>query len=105
MRTQELDAAAFQEMKKQPFAVIDCYGDACFACKLLEPIFDEVASKLPEIAFGRINLTRCGSAAEGLDIMAFPTLLFFRQGELVHRKTGSLEAAALMKEIGVMLYE
>lgn len=87
------------------YAVIDCYGDFCAACVMLEPVFEGVASDMAEIRFGRINATQCGDVAEKYGINALPTILFFRDGVEVHRAIGSLDREMFNEQLSVMLYQ
>lgn len=105
MGTIELHESQWKEFSWADYAVIDCYGDGCFACVLLAPIYDAVADEMPEVAFGRINVSQYPEIAEAYHIDALPTLLFFRKGEKVHEITGSMEREDLLQQIAAMLYQ
>ncbi len=104
MGTVELNDEQWEEFSKADFAVIDCYGDNCVACVMLAPYYDAVANEMHGISFGRINITYNPEIAEKFNIMAIPTLLFFRKGEKVHEITGSMEREDLLKQIATLLY-
>lgn len=87
------------------YAVIDCYGDFCAACVMLEPVFEGAVADMAEIKFGRINLTQSMDVAQKFGIDAMPTILFFRNGEEVHRAIGSLDREMLNAQFSVMLYQ
>lgn len=94
-----------EEYVKDGYAVIDCYGDFCAACVMLEPVFEAAAGDMQGIKFGRINLTQCFDVAEKFGIDAMPTILFFRNNEEVHRAIGSLDRDMLNAQFSVMLYQ
>lgn len=104
MGTVELNANEWEEFSKADFAIIDCYGDNCVACVMLAPYYEAVADEMPGIAFGRINITHNPEIGEKFNIMAIPTLLFFRKGEKVHEIVGSLDREGLLEEIAKLLY-
>ena len=87
------------------YSIIDCYGDNCTACVILEPIYDALADEMAEIAFGRINITHYPDIAETYRIDSMPTLLYFRNGQLVNKSIGSMEKEALLANIAKMLYQ
>ncbi len=101
----ELKNTEWKSFSKAEYAVIDCYGENCFACVLLEPVFDAAADELTGISFGRVNITFEPDIADTFGIDSMPTLLFFRKGELVNRVIGSMESEDLISEISKLLYE
>lgn len=101
----ELNTNSFKEMvASADYAVIDCYGDFCFACELLAPVFDKLASKMPGVEFCRINLTQNFDLAEEMQIFSFPTTLFYKKGELVTSVIGSVEEEELIEAVSQILY-
>lgn len=105
MATVELENSQWKEFSQNDYAVIDCYGEHCSACVMLEPVFDAVADELSSVSFGRINISFHPEIAETYGIDAMPTLLFFRKGELVNKVTGSMEREELLSFISQLLYE
>lgn len=101
----ELKDNRWKEFSKAEYAVIDCCGKNCFACVQLAPIFDAAADELSGVSFGRINISLYPEIADTYGIDAMPTLLFFRNGELVNRVTGSMESEDLFGELSRLLYE
>ncbi len=105
MATVELKEQEWQAFSGAEYAVIDCYGDNCVACVMLEPVYDGAADELNAVAFGRINITQYPGIAEKFGIDAMPTLLFFRRGELVDQAVGSMEREQLFACLAALLYQ
>ena len=101
----EATAATFDELINTEYAVVDCYGDFCGACVILEPIYHEMASDLSGIRFMQINITQEQEIATKYGVNAMPTLLYFRNGKEVARSLGSMEREELHKYIATMLYK
>lgn len=97
--------AELEAFVDEDYAVVDCYGDFCAACEMLEPVFEAAASCMPGIRFGRINVCDHMELTEKFGISAFPTLLFFRGGREVHRALGSMDREALDAQLAIMLYQ
>jgi len=95
----------FDRLIDAPYAVVDCYGDFCAACVMLEPVYTAAANDMGFIRFIRVNITQYGEVAERFGINSMPTLLYFRNGELVNQSIGSIDRDTLNKYLAEMLYE
>ncbi len=95
----------FDSLIDAPYAVVDCYGDFCAACVMLEPVYTAAASDMAFIRFSRVNITQYGEVAERFGINAMPTLLYFRSGELVTQSVGSIDRDELNRYLAEMLYQ
>lgn len=106
MATVELkDNESWKEFVKTDYSVIDCYGENCVACVMLQPIYDAVADEMSGIAFGRVNISYYGDIADKYGVNAMPTLLYFRNGEKVFETVGSIDREELLANISKLLYE
>lgn len=105
MATVELTNETWKNFSKSEYALIDCYGDGCTACVILEPVFDGVADELFEISFGRINISKYPEIAYEYGIDAMPTVLYFRNGELIQKTVGSIDREELLYNISALLYQ
>ena len=99
------DNDGWKDFIQSEYSIIDCYGDNCVACVVLEPIYDALADEMGEIAFGRINITHYPEIANTYGVNAMPTLLYFRNGQLVNQSIGSMEKEELLTYIAGMLYQ
>ncbi len=105
MAITEANNETFDSLIDAPYAVVDCYGDFCAACVMLEPVYTAAANDMSFIRFSRINISRYGEVAERFGLMAMPTLLFFRNGELVFQEEGSMERDELNRQLAKLLYQ
>lgn len=95
----------FDGLIDAPYAVVDCYGDFCAACVMLEPVYTAAANDMGFIRFVRVNISQYGEVAERFGINAMPTLLYFRDGELVAQSVGSMDRDELNKHLAELLYQ
>lgn len=106
MATVELKSNdGWKDFIQTEYSIIDCYGDNCVACVVLEPIYDAIADEMAEIAFGRVNITHYPEIADTYGIDSMPTLLYLRNGQLVHKSIGSMEKEEVLANIAKMLYQ
>ena len=101
----ELTSATFDDaIKENEYVIIDCYGDFCFACELLEPVYDSLAGKMPGISFCRINLTQNFDIAEKMQLFDMPTVLYYHNGELKVKSIGSIDEDTFKNFIDELIY-
>jgi thioredoxin 1 len=94
----EFTAANFDAMTKKGNVVVDFWASWCGPCKIVSPILEQVAAVLHDkVAFGKVNVDNEYELAERFEIMAVPSLLFFKDGELIDRITGALSKDELVK--------
>lgn len=67
--------------------IVDFYADWCGPCKMMSPIVDSIAED-ENIKVGKINVDDNQELAIKYDIMSIPTILVFKNGELVNRFIG-----------------
>ncbi|RZN61468.1 thioredoxin [Methanonatronarchaeum sp. AMET6-2] len=80
--------------------VVDAWADWCNPCKRLEPIIEELAEEYEEeVVFGKLNVDENGGIARKYGIMSIPTLLYFKDGELVNRTVGALPKQQLKSAV------
>lgn len=75
--------------------VIDFYATWCGPCKMLAPVFEEVAAKYPDATFVKVNVDEEEELARKFRISLIPTLVFVKNGEAVKTTTGYMDADAL----------
>lgn len=69
--------------------VVDCWAPWCGPCKMMHPVIDELAADYEGKAIiGKLNVDENPEVCETFGIMNIPTILFFKNGELVNRSVG-----------------
>lgn len=88
----ELNGKNFDEFISKGNAVVDFWAEWCGPCKMLAPIFDEVAKEMKGKAkFGKVNIESGQEIADNLGVMSIPTVIFFKDGEMVERFSGFVD--------------
>ncbi len=68
--------------------LVDFWAAWCMPCKMLSPILDEVATERPDIKIGKINVDDEGELSIRHGVMSIPTLIVFKNGEIVNKSIG-----------------
>lgn len=88
-------------LKRKKLLVLDCYAPWCKFCKMLEPILKQASEDLNSnnINFYKLNTDENLDFAKDYDIMSLPTILIFKEGKVINRKSGFVNAQDLKKLI------
>ena len=94
------DADINQIIKKYGTIVIDCWAAWCGPCRMVEPVIADLAKELQgKIVFGKLNVDENPKTSMKHKIMSIPTLLVFKNGNLVDRLIGALPKEELKKRL------
>src|SRR4026208_2532964 len=80
-----------QEVVKssQP-ALVDFWAEWCGPCKMIAPMLDELAAEYDgKVKIGKVNIDDHQSLASQYRINSIPTLLFFKNGQVVDQVVGA----------------
>ena len=84
--------------------LVDFWAEWCGPCRMIAPTLEELDRELPGLTVCKVNVDTEPALADRFQIEAIPTLLFFRDGKLLKKKTGLYPKDALLlilKELGV----
>nr|AEC03321.1 thioredoxin H-type 6 [Hevea brasiliensis] len=83
--TDQLDKG--QESKK--LIVVDFTASWCGPCRLINPILAELAKKMPNVIFLKVDVDELKSVAEDWAVEAMPTFMFLKEGTIVDKVVGA----------------
>jgi len=94
------DADFDDSVKKYKIIVIDCWAPWCGPCRMVSPIIDELAKEMQgKIVFGKLNVDENPKISMEHQIMSIPTLLVFKNGNLIDRIVGAYPKQELKKKL------
>jgi thioredoxin len=73
-----------------PIVIIDFWAEWCQPCKIFAPVFRAMAELHPDLFFGSVNTEVAKDLAEAFQIRSIPTLMAFKNGDLVFEQPGIL---------------
>ena len=90
------DATFDQFVSKNQLTLIDCWAPWCGPCRIVGPIVDALAKEYKDkVAFGKLNTDENFATATRFNIMAIPTMLILKKGQLVDQIVGALPKAKI----------
>ncbi len=80
--------------------MVDFWAEWCGPCRMVGPIVEEVANEYADKAtVGKLNVDLNPGVAQKFGIRSIPTILFFKNGEVVDRQVGAVPKAVLVKKL------
>lgn len=68
--------------------IIDFSATWCMPCRMLAPILEQVADKMPEVNFYNLDIDDNEDIAKRYRIFSVPTLMAFKQGKVIDTLVG-----------------
>ena len=101
----EITDSNFQEILAEGKPVVmDFWAPWCGPCKMVGPIIDELATEYEgKVIMGKCDVDENGDVAAEYGIRNIPTVLFFKNGELVDKQVGSAPKSAYVAKIEAIL--
>jgi thioredoxin 1 len=94
------DANFAEILNTDKLVVVDFWATWCGPCKMIAPIVDELAQEYEGKAdICKCNVNECDDVPMTYNIRSIPTLLFFKNGEVVDRHVGAASKADLAAKI------
>ena len=80
--------------------LVDFWAEWCGPCKMIAPTLAEIASEQRgKLTIGKLNVDDNPDTARRFDVMSIPTLLVFKDGQLVKRLVGAKGKGQLLQDL------
>ncbi|MCB9893391.1 MAG: thioredoxin [Planctomycetes bacterium] len=97
--TKEVTGANLDDFK-QGVSMVDFTATWCGPCQVLGPIVDKLATEFAgKVSIGKCDIDKNPDVAGAFGIMGVPTLVFFKNGEMVDQHVGLLQENALRDKL------
>src|SRR6201982_2557198 len=98
----KLDESSFDRELKQDDkpVLVDFWAEWCGPCKMIAPLLDEIArEKAGAVKVVKVNVEHNQSLSARYNVLAIPTLLFFKGGEVRDQITGMASKKDLLNRL------
>ncbi len=91
-------------LQDSKLVIVDFWATWCGPCRMISPILDEVEEEMPDkITVVKVNVDDADEIAGRFRIMSIPTLLYFKDGQMVDKTVGAMPKHALIEKINANL--
>lgn len=102
---QQITDANFDELVNagKPM-VLDFWAEWCGPCRMVGPIIDELATEYEgRVTIGKMDVDNNNDVVAQFGIRNIPTVLFFKDGQVVDKQVGAAPKAAFVEKINKLL--
>ena len=87
----ELNEENYNSFTKTGLVLVDIKAEWCSPCKVIEPIIGEISTDyFGKLSVGKLDADGAKDLVRELGIRNIPTLLLYKNGEIVERNTGDV---------------
>ena len=80
--------------------VVDFWAEWCGPCRMITPIIEDLAAEYgDQVQIGKLNVDENAEVSQRYAIRSIPTILIFKDGEVVDRHVGTTTKVALKAKI------
>ena len=102
----ELTDSNFEEtvVKSDKPVIVDFWAEWCGPCRMIAPFVKEISEEFEGKAIvGKVDVDNNNSVAVKYSIRNIPTVLFFKNGEVVDKQVGAAPKKALVEKLQKLL--
>jgi len=102
----EITDANYEELVLQADkpVLVDFWAEWCGPCRMIAPIVQEISEEYAgKLVVGKVDVDSNPGIATKFGIRNIPTILFFKNGEVVDKHVGAAPKTALLSKIDSIL--
>ncbi|KAE8654023.1 Thioredoxin H-type 2 [Hibiscus syriacus] len=73
----------------QKLVVVDFTASWCGPCRFIAPVLTDLAKKLPQVLFLKVDVDELKSVAQDWAIECMPTFIFLKEGRIIDKVVGA----------------
>lgn len=93
----EGNSSNFDELINNDLVLVDFFAPWCGPCRMQGPILDEIAEDRNQFSIVKVNVDENNELARKYNVMSIPTLIVFKNGEVVESRTGFMPKELLIE--------
>ncbi|MGL4914423.1 MAG: thioredoxin [Romboutsia sp.] len=83
--------------------IVDFFANWCGPCKMLTPILEELSNSMENVDFAKVDIDQSLDIAREYNISSVPTMMIFKNGEVVDTIVGFVPKASIESKLRAQL--
>ena len=94
------DAAFEQEIRGETPVLVDFWAEWCGPCRMVAPVLEQIAAEQSgKLKIVKLNVDENSETPMKFNVTGIPTMILFKDGQMVERIVGFMPKPALMKKL------
>jgi thioredoxin 1 len=100
----ELTSSNFNEIVKEGVTLVDFWAPWCGPCRMIAPVIEELAEEYEgKATIAKVNTDEEQDLAVKFGIRSIPSILFFKDGQVVDQMVGAASKQAFAEKLDALL--
>lgn len=95
----QITSTNYKDVIDNNLTVLKLGAEWCGPCKMIDPIFKEYEQKDLGVVIGVCDIDSSPEVAQAYSVRNIPTILFFKNGELIEKHVGVIDRTLLNNKI------
>ncbi len=104
--TVEVNDSNFEEvvLKSDKLVIIDFWAEWCGPCRMVAPIIEEISEEYDgKVLVAKVDVDSNPGISSKLGIRNIPTVMFFKDGEMVDKQVGAVPKSNFVSKLESLL--
>ncbi|QAA30888.1 thioredoxin [Clostridium manihotivorum] len=75
-------------LESEQLVLVDFWATWCGPCKMVAPILEQLSEEMSNVTFAKVDVDNNPNLADKYEIASIPTIMLFKNGEMVNKVTG-----------------
>jgi thioredoxin 2 len=84
-------------LKSSRPVLVDFWAEWCGPCQAMAPQFEQAATRAPKVRFAKVDSDANPKASVNQRIRSIPTLVLYRGGREIARRSGAMPAGEMLR--------